>query len=294
MTNDEERGPRSVSPLESASPGESDGIRSRRQTLHEKRGSVAQRLKTGQAAQLYARLNAVDFMNSAFQFSALMLMCLFPVLVVITAFIGGDIRKVIVSRMGLDRAATSDLDRFMSSGHTAVASLGVLSAASWPYRPSPLPAPCRRGTRGSTISEAQRLETADRLPPRLVRWIRSPNLVIGVGGAADRSSRRQGSDLLVRVRDLNSVLVVEHVLAAPKKNPLAQPLAQRTRDGILPDRARCLLGASFLGSVVSDQKSYGSVGVMMAILSYLIGFGVCIHLGAVFGRLWNEGHQGQD
>ena len=119
MTNDEERGPRSVSPLESASPGESDGIRSRRQTLHEKRGSVAQRLKTGQAAQLYARLNAVDFMNSAFQFSALMLMCLFPVLVVITALIGGDIRKVIVSRMGLDRAATSDLDRFMSSGHTA-------------------------------------------------------------------------------------------------------------------------------------------------------------------------------
>ena len=66
MTNDEERGPRSVSPLEDASPCESDGIRSRRQTLHEKRGSVAQRLKTGQAAQLYARLNAVDFMNSAF------------------------------------------------------------------------------------------------------------------------------------------------------------------------------------------------------------------------------------
>ena len=64
--------------------------------------------------------------------------------------------------------------------------------------------------------------------------------------------------------------------------------------------AFCLTGLGvfsallFSGSVVSDQKSYGSVGVMMAILSYLIGFGVCIHLGAVFGRLWNEGHQGQD
>jgi hypothetical protein len=27
------------------------------------------------------------------------------------------------------------------------------------------------------------------------------------------------------------------------------------------------------------------------LLSYLIGFGVCIHLGAVFGRMWNEHHE---
>jgi hypothetical protein len=27
---------------------------------------------------------------------------------------------------------------------------------------------------------------------------------------------------------------------------------------------------------------------MMVLLSYLIGLGVCIHLGAVAGRMWNE------
>ena len=29
---------------------------------------------------------------------------------------------------------------------------------------------------------------------------------------------------------------------------------------------------------------------MMGLLSYAIGFGVCIHLGAVVGRMWSERH----
>jgi len=28
----------------------------------------------------------------------------------------------------------------------------------------------------------------------------------------------------------------------------------------------------------------------MILLSYLIGFGVCLHLGAVVGHVWNERH----
>jgi len=114
-----------------------------------------------------------------------------------------------------------------------------------------------------------------------------------MGRAADRSSRWQGPDLLVRVRHLNGLLVVEHVRSAAQKNPLAKPLSRRTRNGVLLDRLGVFSALLFSGSIVSDQKSYGSVGVMMAILSYLIGFGVCIHLGAIFGRLWNESHQPQ-
>ena len=36
------------------------------------------------------------------------------------------------------------------------------------------------------------------------------------------------------------------------------------------------------------MRSPWSVGVMMILLSYLIGVGVCLHLGAVVGRAWNE------
>lgn len=44
----------------------------------------------------------------------------------------------------------------------------------------------------------------------------------------------------------------------------------------------------FSNSIVSDEKSYGPVGVVMVLLSWCIGFGVVLHLGAVIGRMWNE------
>jgi membrane protein len=42
----------------------------------------------------------------------------------------------------------------------------------------------------------------------------------------------------------------------------------------------------FSDQITSGQKSYGPAGVVIALISYLVGFGVCIHLGAVFGRMW--------
>lgn len=44
----------------------------------------------------------------------------------------------------------------------------------------------------------------------------------------------------------------------------------------------------FSGQVTSGQQSYGPAGVVIAVIGFLVGFGVCLHLGAVFGRMWNE------
>jgi hypothetical protein len=40
--------------------------------------------------------------------------------------------------------------------------------------------------------------------------------------------------------------------------------------------------------VTEGQKSYGPAGVVIALITFLVGFGVCLHAGAVFGRMWNE------
>ena len=29
-------------------------------------------------------------------------------------------------------------------------------------------------------------------------------------------------------------------------------------------------------------------GVVIALITFLVGFGVCLHAGAVFGRMWSE------
>ena len=44
----------------------------------------------------------------------------------------------------------------------------------------------------------------------------------------------------------------------------------------------------FSGQITSGERSYGPAGVVIALISFLVGYGVCLHLGAVFGRMWNE------
>jgi uncharacterized BrkB/YihY/UPF0761 family membrane protein len=48
----------------------------------------------------------------------------------------------------------------------------------------------------------------------------------------------------------------------------------------------------FSDQVTSGQKSYGPAGVVIALITFLVGYGVCLHAGAVFGRMWNE-HQAE-
>jgi uncharacterized BrkB/YihY/UPF0761 family membrane protein len=56
----------------------------------------------------------------------------------------------------------------------------------------------------------------------------------------------------------------------------------------------CLTGLGIVSSfffsdqVTSGQKSYGPAGVVIALITFLVGFGVCLHAGAVFGRMWIE------
>jgi hypothetical protein len=49
----------------------------------------------------------------------------------------------------------------------------------------------------------------------------------------------------------------------------------------------------FSDQITSGQKNYGPVGVVLAVISYVIGYGVCLHLGAVFGRVWNDWREGR-
>jgi membrane protein len=44
----------------------------------------------------------------------------------------------------------------------------------------------------------------------------------------------------------------------------------------------------FSQQIESGNSDYGSIGVVMVLLYYLIGLGVCIHMGAVAGRMWDE------
>ena len=67
-------------------------------------------------------------MNSSFAFAALAVLSAFPFLAVTSTVIGGDIRRAIVARMGLNAQATQDVNALISTGNQAVATLTWISA----------------------------------------------------------------------------------------------------------------------------------------------------------------------
>src|SRR5262245_8275308 len=62
------------------------------------------------AGRYWAHLSTADLMHSSFAFAALAVLSAFPFLAVTSTVIGGDIRKAIVARMGLDTQATHDVN----------------------------------------------------------------------------------------------------------------------------------------------------------------------------------------
>ena len=52
---------------------------------------------------------------------------------------------------------------------------------------------------------------------------------------------------------------------------------------------RSLIFASAIARFTSSlSKVMISAGVVLALITFLVGFGVCLHAGAVFGRMWND------
>jgi membrane protein len=44
----------------------------------------------------------------------------------------------------------------------------------------------------------------------------------------------------------------------------------------------------FSGMVISNDQKYGPIGIVFALLSYLIAIGIVVILGAVAGLVWQE------
>jgi len=246
-------------------------------------------VQSGTVGNLYGRLNAADFMNSAFQFAALALLCLFPFIIIVSAALGGDGRRIIVSRLGLSPQAAKDVDALMSSGHNALASLNAVGIVFLLM---------------SGIAIASTLQTwYQRMfevePPkswlkqmaiRLV-WLASMVVNVALLALVGLKTGPAGGRLLMFVCEFVISLLfwwwtLYLLLFGRSAWRELFPAALAT--------AICLTGLGvfsallFSNSVVSDNKNYGSIGTVMVLLSWCIGFGVVVHLGAVIGRMWNE------
>jgi len=242
------------------------------------------------AGIFWSRLNTVDFMNSSLQFAALAVLCLFPFLIIFSAKSGGDARHALIARLGLDQQAARDVDQLMSSGRPAVTTLSIIGAAVvvfgaigvastlqlWYQRVYDQP-PARRLTR--------------QLASRLL-WLAG---LLGYLTIQDYTfiHLKHAGGARLPIYAATFVLAVPFYWWTPHVLLLGRVAWRRLFPAAVAT-AVCVTGLGvfsalvFSGQIVSSDADYGSIGVMMVLLSYLIGLGVCIHLGAVAGRMWNE------
>jgi membrane protein len=241
------------------------------------------------AGRYWAHLSTADFMNSSFAFAALAVLSAFPFLAVTSSVIGGDIRQAIVARMGLNTEAKHDVDALIAHGNQAVAALTWFSAIV-----------LVAGGIGmaSTLSVWYHRIYEQTAPRGLLR-----HLVYQLAGVAAFTLyisfevwlfgkvRPWGGSALIFV--LTFVLAVLFWWWSAYMLLYGQvPLRQMFPAGVAT--GACITGLGIVSSfffsdqVVSGQRSYGPAGVVITLITFLVGFGVCLHAGAVFGRMWNE------
>jgi membrane protein len=262
------------------------------QGLVEAERHVADRVRISTAAKCWSRLDALDFMNSSMQFSALALLCLFPFLTIVAAEGGGDVRPALIRRLGLNRQAAQDVDSLMSAGTHAAATLNVLGAVlvilgaigvastlqAWYQKVYAQPT----RTRGRTRQLAAQL-----------LWLVGFVVYLALQDLLYRAVAPNGTRAAVYAGFFAIAAVfywwTQHVLLMGAVR-WRQLLPGALGTGVCVTGLTVFSTYLFSGQIVSSYHDYGSIGVVTVLLSYLIGFGVCLHIGAVVGQMWNEQH----
>jgi membrane protein len=247
-------------------------------------------VKTRAPGKYWSHLTAVDFINSSFAFSALALICGFPFLAVVNAVVGGDVRQAIITRMGLNDQAARDLNSLIASGHHAVATLTAFSAVLLVL-----------GAMGMASTLQQWYQRIYDQPPVQSAFQRMRYQAAGVVAfpiyiaievEVFKAIGRAGGGKIA-IFALTFVFAVlfwwwSAYFLLFRKVSLRKLLPAGIATGFCITGLGIFSSLLFSEQITSGERSYGPAGVVLAVTSYLVGFGVCLHLGAVFGRAWND------
>ena len=247
------------------------------------------RFEKSAAGRYWAHLSTADFMNSSFAFAALAVLSAFPFLAVSSSVIGGDIRRAIVARMGLSDEARRDIDGLIATGNQAIATLTWFSAIVLVLGGIGM---------ASTLS-AWYHRIYERTPPKgfLRHFVYQSAGVVAFTlyisiqvELIDEARPVGGRGLVFLLTFVTSALFWwwSSYMLLYRQVPLRQMFPAGVATGACVTGLGVVSAFFFSDQVTSGQESYGPAGVVIALITFLVGFGVCLHAGAVFGRMWNE------
>jgi membrane protein len=240
------------------------------------------------AEYLWNRLNAIDFINQGLLFAATLLLCFFPFLIVLDALAGRSAAGTVARHAGLNKQAAADVSHlFASSAATSNAVVGTTSMVFFVL-----------GGIAAATALQQLYERAFGLDPRGMKdilrrliWLAVLMGTTVLGGWAGPALRHAGGPVLFGAAALVSFtgfwwLTMWILLAGRVSWRKLFPAACAT--GVFWLGMEVAFSLFFSNMVIADYEEYGPIGMIFALMAFLIAIGVVIILGAVVGLVWQE------
>jgi membrane protein len=244
----------------------------------------------GSLAQSFLqRLKALDFADQAVLFGAGLLVSLLPFVILLSAFASQRVDDDISLRLGLDRRASGIMDHLFTS---APATLNVATATSLAFLVFGMLAVASSLQQIYEKVFRQDHHQGVRDLSRLLTWIVVLCGVVVVESLAERpvSAVAAGGWLAPLV----TIGVMTPFFWWTMHFLLAGRVAWRT---LLP--SAIITGVFYGGlgefskfyfsdTIISDSKTYGTIGAIFGIMTWFIAIGAVIILGAVAGAVWAD------
>ena len=239
-------------------------------------------------AKLLQRLKALDFRRSGHVVRRGLLVSLLPFVILLSAFASQRVDDDISLRLGLDRRAAGIVDHLFTS---APATLNVATATSLVFLIA--------GMLAVASSLQQIYEKVFRQDHRglrdlcrLLTWI----VVLGVAVVAESLAERPVSSAagggwlapLVTVAIMAPFFwwTMHFLLAGRVRWRMLLPSAVIT--GVFYGGLGVFSKFYFSETIISDSKTYGTIGAIFGIMTWFIAIGAVIILGAVAGAVWDS------
>jgi len=234
------------------------------------------------------RLKVLDFGNQAMLLGAGLLASLIPLLVLVSAFASERVDDDLALRLGLDRRASETVAHLFTSAPAAV-NVGTITSLLF----------VSAGTLavGSSLQQIYEKVFGQeprglRNLPRLLIWVTVLCGVIAFDSFVGRPVRNApGGRVLAEVVTFAVFtpffLWTMHLLLAGRVRwRVLLPSAVAT--GAFYVGLGVFSEAYFSTTINSDSRTYGSIGAVLGILTWLVAIGAVVILGAVAGVVWRD------
>ncbi len=255
--------------------------------LHRGVAAVSDKYSGSSMEHLWNRLNAMDFINKGMLFAAILLLCFFPFIIVANALAGQSAVTGLIRHLGLNQEAAKDVSGlFASSSSTSNAVTGT----AWLFF---ILGGIAAATAVQDLYERSfELESGGMKDiVRRIIW-----LGVTVGGSALAAVagpwfHSWGGPVVLAIVGFGALTLywwftTWFLLGGRESWHATFPSAVAT--ALFWVGMEVVFSFIFSSTVISDDKKYGPIGIVFALMSWLIAIGVVIILGAVVGVVWRE------